>query len=120
MDDAQVEELLSELSKTRESFEKAIGAIRWNKINTVIQYCLILVVAVMMGLGVVFYLDQRQEDCERGNETRAAISGSLDSNATAIGVALATVAGASADTFQEYLDVYNSQPKPEVLQPREC
>lgn len=120
MDDAQVELLLSELSETRKSFDAAIGAIRWNRINTIIQYILIVIVMVMSLLGVVYYLDQRREDCERDNSTRAAFEDSLDANAAAIGVALATVSGAEAAVFQEYLEVYAAQPKPEALQPRSC
>jgi len=127
MNDELAEKLLTELVETRksfttatESFNTATAQIKWNRINTVIQYVLIAVVAIMLGLGVTYYMDEKQAACERGNDLRVQIALSLDFNATAIGAALAVVSGASPETFDDYMDVYENQEKPPILELREC
>ncbi len=120
MNDEQVEQLLVELGKTRQSFEKAIGQIKWNRINTFIQYGMLALLLVMVVCGIVYYLDDKQEACERGNEFRVAIQNSLDSNAASIGIALTIVTGASEERFLEYMEAYNQQEKPDILELRDC
>jgi len=120
VNDEQVERILTELTKTRESFEAAINQIRWNRINTAIQYVLLAVVVVMLGVGVKYYLDEKQLSCERGNDLRQDIQSSLDSNAASIGATLVIVTDAPEGIFQEYLDIYNQQNEPEVLRLRSC
>lgn len=120
MNDTQVERLLDELARTRESFDTAITQIKWNRINTVIQYCLIVAMFVMGTLGAIYYLDEKHAQCERGNDLRMSITNSLDANAAAIGIALATVSGAPDDAFREYMEVYSEQDKPSALELREC
>jgi hypothetical protein len=127
MNENQIDQLLQELVSTRKSFDAATASfnaatrqIRWNRINTTIQYVLIFVVAVMFCFGVVYYLDQQRESCERGNALRTSIKDSLDSNAIAIGVALAVVSDAPEGKFQEYLNEYGKQEKPEALKLRNC
>lgn len=120
MNERQVDRLLDELVKTRESFDRATAQIRWNKLNTAILYALVSVILVMIGLGVKYYFDQRRVDCERGNDLRAQIVISLDYNAAAIGSALASVSGASPEVFNQYMDAYGDQEKPPILQLRDC
>lgn len=120
MNDDQVERLLKELVETRKSFDKAAEQIRWNRINTIIQYCLTAVIVVMIILGVSYYLDEKQATCERGNDLRRAIDHSLNSNAHAIGTALVIVTNASDEKFNEYMEAYNQQDKPPALKLRDC
>lgn len=120
MDEDLVEQLLQELRETRKTFEHAIVAIRWNKINTIVQYVLISVVVLMLVFGVLYYLDDKREACERGNATRASIQISLDAHAAAIGTALAIVTDAPDARLQEYLEAYADQADPEILKPRQC
>jgi hypothetical protein len=122
-----VNELLEELVLTRESFvtanhafERAINAIRWNRINTIIQYALIILVFVLGWVGVMNYMNYRQQNCERSNEQRLTIQASMQQNAFAIGVALQTVFNAPDERFQEYLDAYNAQTPQEAFAIREC
>jgi hypothetical protein len=120
MNDELVEQLLSELSKTRESFDSVVKTIRWTRANTIIQYVLLTIVLIMGAVGVIYYADDKREQCERGNEFRVAISNSIDSNAAAIGLTLVEMTGSSPERFEEFLEVYQSQAKPEILEPREC
>jgi hypothetical protein len=120
MNDEQLDQLLSELSKTRESFDSVVKTIRWTRINTIVQYALLAVVLIMGSLGVAYYLDDKRENCERGNEFRASIDNTMTANAAAIGAALVTVTGASHEDFLEYMEAYNHQPRPEILKPRSC
>jgi hypothetical protein len=134
MNDELVERLLEEVVATRTlfatateaftdattSFNEATGHIKWNRTNTVIQYVLIVAVALIMALGFVYYKDDKRETCERGNDLRMSIQNSLDANAAAIGVALVIVADAPEGTFQEYMKAYQEQDKPEALKTREC
>jgi hypothetical protein len=120
MNDEQLDQLLLELGKTRESFDSVVKTIKWTRINTIVQYALLAVVLVMGCLGVIYYLDDKRENCERGNEFRAAIDNTMTENATAIGAALVIVAGASHDDFLAYMEAYNDQPRPEILKPRSC
>ena len=127
MNDELVERLLAELVETRKSFadatvsfNKATSQIKWNRVNTAIQYILIVAVVIIMAAMGIYYMDERKEACERGNTLRAQIAISLDYNAAAIGAALAAVTGASPETLQDYMDAYNSQEKPPVLHLREC
>lgn len=120
MDAGQVDRLLDELGKTRTSFDEAIKQVKWNRINTIVQYVLIAIVIFMLGFGVIYYLNEKKMACVRGNELRVDIQESLDSNAASIGAALVVVAHASNEDFQKYLDVYNQQNKPEVLNLRSC
>lgn len=120
MNDELVERLLDELSATRQSFDAATAQIKWNRRNTIIQYILIAVVLIMLFGGLVYYLDDQKASCEHDNDLRISISNSLDSNAWAIGVALAVVSNASDETFREYMEVYGKQDKPQVLELRDC
>lgn len=127
MRDEQVERILAELANTRESFDNATAAfntainqIRWNRINTIIQYCLLGLVLIMLVLGGLYYLGEKQDECERDNTLRSNISSSLDSNAIAIGTALVIVTNAPQERFDEYIQAYAKQNKPEVLALREC
>lgn len=134
MNDELVERLLEEVVETRklfatatetfstatQSFNNATKHIKWNRRNTVIQYVLISVVVMMLCVGVVYYNSERKASCHRGNDLRLDISSSLDSNAAAIGVAIAIVSAAPEEKFEEYMDIYNEQEKPEVLELREC
>lgn len=120
MNDEQTERLIEELSRTRESFDEAIRQIKWNRINTVIQYIMLVVVVIILIFGASYYLDEKKASCERGNELRSDISNSLDTNARAVGAALVIVTGASPERFAEYVDAYNQQDKPEVLKLRSC
>lgn len=120
MNDEQVERLLTELSETRKSFDAAIGQIKWNRINTIIQYVLLAIVLVMIVLGVSYYLDEQRAACIRGNDLRTSIQNSLDSNAAAIGTALVIVADAPKEKFIEYMEAYAQQEKPPALKTREC
>ena len=120
MNDDQIERLLAELTATRKSFDAAVTTIRWTRINTIIQYVLLSVVAGMIIFGVLYYLDDKQESCERGNELRVAIRDSLDSNAASIGIALSIVTDAPHERFEEYMEAYNQQEKPPALDLRNC
>jgi len=120
MKDEQVDQLLEELRATRESFDRATSSIKWNRFNTIVQYVLIAFVMVIIGSGVIYYLHERKVACERGNDLRITVQGSLDNNAAAIGAALVIVTGASQERFQEYMDAYNQQEKPDILELREC
>lgn len=120
MNDEQVERILAELVTTRKSFDAAIGQIRWNRINTAIQYVLLALVVIMFSLGTRYYLDEKRATCERGNELRLSIVDSLDSNAAAIGLALVIVTDASEESFKEYMDAYNQQEPPPALGVRDC
>lgn len=130
----QLTQLIGEFSETRKSFDQAtekfgeaVHQIKWNRRNTKIQYALIVLVVIAYISGVLFYI-QDQEDyrsdqraaCVRGNEIREQISVSLDSHATAIGVALTVVSEAPQEKFEQYLEIYRQQPKPEALVLREC
>lgn len=128
MTDEQLERFIQEMVKTRESFDtatetfsKAIKQIKWNRVNTIIQYVLIAIVLVMFGLGIRYYLEEKQASCERSNDFRVSVQSSMVSNARAIGVALAVVTGAPDSRFQEYMDAYNeAQDTPDILDLREC
>lgn len=120
MNDEQVERILVELTATRKSFDAAINQIKWNRINTTIQYVLIAIVALMFGFGIRYYLDEKQATCERGNELRAKIVNSLDTNAAAIGIALVIVTDAPNEKFIEYMEAYGEQEKSPALELRDC
>ena len=127
MDEGQVEsllgkvdELLTELAGTREEFSKVVSSIKWNRINTIIQYCLIVIVFLIGSAVVANYVSYRNAACNRSNELKTYVSQSQDNNALAIGVALAAVLGGSEEQLQQYLDVYNVQQKDQVLELREC
>ena len=134
MNDELVERLLEEVAATRKlfatateafttattSFNDAARSINWNRRNTIIQYVLISIVVLMLAGGTIYYTSEKTAACERGNDLRLDITSSLDDNAAAIGFALAVVSDAPDEKFQEYMDVYNDQAKPEVLELREC
>ena len=120
MDEDQLERLLVELAATRASLDAATKAIKWNKINTIIQYCLLFAVFVMGTVGVVYYFDDRRRNCEAGNETRQAINEAIDVKAAAIGFAIAVVSNAPEEALERYLEIYNEQADPAILSPREC
>lgn len=109
MNDEQVDKLIDELSKTRTSFDTAIKSVKWNRINTIILYSLIVMVFVLGALGVLFYFDEKRESCQEHNQMRTETALAEKQNAVFIGIALAEVSGASQDTFLKYLDVYESQ-----------
>lgn len=127
MRDEQVERILNELARTRESFDAAtetfntaIEHIQWNRRNTIIQYFLIFLVVCMLGMGSIYYLNEKHANCVRGNDLRVAIVDAIDSNARAIGTALAVVSNAPDAKFKEYMEVYNQQDKPLALETRKC
>jgi Mn2+/Fe2+ NRAMP family transporter len=134
MNEDLVEHLLGEVVVTRQQFTTATEAfttateafndatkhIKWNRINTIIQYVLISVVVLMLGAGAVYYTSEKKASCVRGNDLRLDITSSLDSNAAAIGFAIAIVSAAPDEKFKEYMEVYDDQPKPKVLELREC
>lgn len=128
MNDEQVDKLLTELAKTRESFDKAndvftkaIGSIRWNRINTLILYFLIVAVFVIGALGAVNYNNYKRDACERGNVLRITVASGMEQNAFAIGTALAIVFNAPEERLDQYLQAYNDQkPTDPILKLREC
>jgi hypothetical protein len=127
VDSARVDALLNELVHTRRAFEAAssvfdaaVSQIKWNKRNTIIQYFILMVLAVMIFLGGIYYLDDRQETCQVLNRSNSATLEALDENAIDIGIALATVSSASEDTFNQYLDLYHDENDHSGLTPREC
>ena len=120
MKEEQVDRLLEELARTRESFDQAIKSIKWNRFNTIVQYVLISVIVVMLAVGTNYWVAEKRASCERGNDLRRDIQNSLDKNAGAIGIALTIVTGAPDERLQEYIDAYNQQDKPAVLRLREC
>lgn len=120
MSTTKTDELLVELAKTRESFDKAISAVRWNRVNTIILYVLIGVVFLLGALFVRDSLSERHNNCERDNALRAAVLESNMDTAAAIGAAIAAVSNASPEQYAEYLEVYRNQKPPEALNPREC
>lgn len=128
MNDDQVERLLSELASTRQSFDqandvfiKAIGSIRWNRINTAILYSLIVAVFIIGALGAANYFSYRRDACERGNALRITVAAGMEQNAFAIGTALAIVFDAPEERLNEYLQAYNDQkPTNSILHLREC
>ena len=120
MNDELVEQLLAELSETRKSFDAAIKTIKWNRFNTVVQYCLIVAVFLLGTFFVIYYVDDQHEACVRGNELRAAVTQGDTSTAEAIGIALTVLTEAPQETLQEYLDIYNQQDRPPALEMRDC
>jgi hypothetical protein len=127
MNDELAEKLLVELAETRQSFvtaaeafDKAIKQIRWNRVNTAIQYLLLFVVIIMIGFAVDYYFDDKRESCERGNELRSSIVTYSEHEAARIGIALTVVTGASEDKFEEYMEAFRSQDVPEAFQLRDC
>lgn len=109
MNGEQVDRLVEELSKTRTSFDTAIKSFKWNRVHTIILYCLIVMVFILGGLGVAFYFDEKRESCQEHNDMRRETAIAEKQNAVFIGVALAEVSGATQDTFLRYLDAYESQ-----------
>lgn len=131
MNEERIERLLDELESTRKTFEAAgktfetaVKQIKWNKINTIIQYTMLVVVGFMLIFGFFYYLRDKKAACQRGNQTRTAIQVSLDNNARAIGIALVIVADVPQEEIpqilEEYMEVYLEQADPEILQHREC
>lgn len=120
MNEEQVDVLIAELVKTRESFSEAIGHIKWNRRNTAFQYVLIVVLSLVIASNIFYYRNEQHRACERGNDLRLSITRSLDANALAIGIALSKVTDAPQSKLDEYLRVYNAQAKPEVLKLRKC
>jgi len=119
MNDELLGELISELRETRKSFEDAIQSIKWNKRNTVIQYVLIVVVFFLGAIGVINYMNYKQQSCERGNELKIAVDHGQRENAFAIGAALAVVFNAPQERLDQYLAAYDEQ-RPERIELREC
>lgn len=120
MKEEQVDRLLEELAKTRESFDVAARSIKWSRRNTIIQYGLIFVVVCMLLSLGLYYKNQQHAACVRGNDLRMSIATSLDNNAAAIGASLVIVTGASPEDFDAYMDAYSQQAKPEALKIRGC
>lgn len=127
MNEEQVERLLNEFAETRASFESAneafsgaIRSIKWNKINTVILYSLMVVVFFFGALGVVNFLNYQKEACERGNETRLIVIDGMRANGFAIGSALAVVFNAEQEDLDRYLEAYNTQKVENTIPLREC
>lgn len=120
MNAEQVDRLIDELSETRKSLDSAVKAIRWNKINTVIQYVLLFAVFLMGTIGVAYYFNDRRDQCDRDNNLRAAVNDSFDTQAGSIGIALSVVSNASPEKLQQYIEVYRNQPRPEALSQRSC
>lgn len=132
--EGQLNSLIGEFSETRKSFDRAtaqfgeaVHQIKWNRRNTKIQYVLIILMVIAYISGVLFYVqdqhdyrEDQTEACERGNEVREQIAVSLDAHAVAIGVALTAVSDAPQEKFDQYLEVYRQQPRPEALELREC
>jgi hypothetical protein len=74
----------------------------------------------MLVAGGFYYIDERREDCERDNRVLVSISESQVSNASSIGIALATVSGADQSRFEEYMEVYTKEKGKQSLPLREC
>ena len=108
MNEDQVNDLLDELEKTRESFNLAIKMVKWNRVNTITQYALLVLVFLLGGLGFLNYLNDQEADCERGNDFRVQISESQEQNAVSIGTALAAVLGGSQEHIDRYMDAYRA------------
>lgn len=127
MNDEQADKLLQELASTRESFDKtsktfedAVSSIRWNRINTIIQYCLIVVVFLLGALGFAFYSNEQREECEEANLFRITVVEAMEENAFSIGAALAIVFNASDESLNEYLQAYTDQHTEDRFPLREC
>lgn len=127
MNDEQAERFITELIETRrvfndamETFKGATNSIRWTRINTTVQYVLLVAVLFLYTFGAAYYINDKHASCVRGNDLRVSIGDSLDANATAIGVALTVVTEAPQEKFEQYLEVYNRQPKPPALELRDC
>ena len=120
MNEEQVDELLGELARTRDSFDSAIGAVKWNKINTFIQYCLIAIVFLFGALGIRYYVDDRHDTCVAGNEFRRTMIAAQEKYALNFATALAAKLKGDEQDVQDFMDIYGDLPVPEVLITREC
>lgn len=120
MDAAQVNDLLSELKNTRNSFDKAVASVRWNRLNTAIMYALIFVILIMLVSGGLYYISERKADCRFLNSLRVEVNENSRTNARAIGIALAAVSGADDATLNEYIEAYNDARAHEQLHLRDC
>lgn len=128
MNEEQVETLLNELRATRASFDAAnevfsaaIKSIKWNRINTAIQYCLIVLVFVFGAIATMSYINYKDASCDRSNDLRITVAAGMEQNAFAIGSALAVVFNADQESLEKYLQAYNDQrPTREILQLRNC
>jgi hypothetical protein len=119
VNDDQVDRILAELSETRDSFDQAIRSVKWNRVNTITQYCLIVLVFILGGLAFLNYVNDNRINCERGNEFRISIAQSQQDNALSIGVALSAVLGGSQEDVERYMEAYMDT-RPETLPLREC
>jgi hypothetical protein len=113
-------ELTAELKSTRESFDDAIKSVRWNKINTSIQYGLIAIVVVFGFLGFRFYQDDRHDACVATNEFRQTIVAAQEKYALNFATALAKKLNGDSEDVREFMLIYSSLPTPEVLVQKEC
>lgn len=127
MNDAQVDRLLEELSKTRESFDnanivftKAISSIKWNRFNTIVLYSLMGLIFLIGAITVANYVNDRRVACENRNDLRITVAQGMEANALAIGAALAIVFEAPQEELDKYLNAYNEQRAPESIQFEEC
>ena len=127
MNDDQVDLILRDLVKTRESFDaardvfdQAVSQIRWNRINTRIMYGLIATVFVLGAALLSFYFQERRESCQEHNQIRTSVDASLDATALAIGTALEGATNAPHEAFEEYVRIYLEQAPPAALRLEDC
>lgn len=127
LDDRLATVIIEELRQTRiefsaasDYFSQAVGQIKWNRRNTIIQYVLSTVLAVVMIAGGLFYWQEHHEQCLERNEIRSTIVESLDDHARAIGLALVAVTNAPPEKVEEYMASYRNQFHPPILELQDC
>lgn len=120
MNEEQVDKLLVELALTRDSFNKSINSVRWNKINTIIQYVLIAMVFVVGGLVYKNYQNDQHTACVSSNLFRTTVVNAQQVYVENIARALAKKLNGTEQDVQEFMQIYSEEPIPKVLQLREC
>ena len=120
MNEEQVDQLLAELAQTRDAFSTAIGSVRWNKVNTIIQYCLLAILLFIGGLVYKNYRDDQHAACVSANEFRVTIVNAQQVYVENVARALAKKLGGDEADVRDFMEIYSQQPLPEVLKLREC
>jgi hypothetical protein len=99
-----------------DSFSKAISSIRWNRINTAIQYFLIALFFVLGSVIFINYRSDKHDACVARNELATV----QERNTLAIGAALATMFNADSSQVDRYMDLYREQNPLRDLNLQEC